>query len=237
MILQTAAGYRRWLEGHDGERMTRRGMVKIGSGSFATPGSKIAATVRLAKQVEIAASHEVEACSHQANRAVAEVVRLPGWARRNVRAAKQHARDVSIRFAGVASIKRSQSEPEPSTLVLRKAIGCTATTRSARSKPPQAGRSLSSNGEACIDRNDNCCRRVGARGVDEHGGQSTVEIVDEPIFAFDGSTLEYRSQAADATRIIEQLWCSCDNNRRRIEARQPDQRRSVPAEHRIDRET
>ena len=73
--------------------------------------SRIAATVRLAKQVEIAASHEVKACSHQADRAVAEVVRLPGWARRNVRAAKQHARDVSIRFAGDASIKRSQSEP------------------------------------------------------------------------------------------------------------------------------
>lgn len=91
--------------------------------------------VRLAKQVEIAASHEAEACSHQADRAVADVVRLPGWARRNVRAAKQYARDVSIRFAGDASIKRSQNEPEPSTLVLRKAIGCTA-TRSASSKPP-----------------------------------------------------------------------------------------------------
>jgi hypothetical protein len=211
-------------------------MVKIGSGSFATPGSKIAATVRLAKQVEIAASHEVEACSHQANRAVAEVVRLPGWARRNVRAAKQHARDVSIRFAGEVAIERPQRKREPSTLVLCKMIGCTA-TRSARSKPPKAGRSLSSSGEACIKRNHDCCRRVGARGVDEHDGQSTVEIVDKPIFAFGGSALEYRSQAADAARIIEQLWCSCENNRRGIEARQPDQRRSVPAEFRIDRET
>lgn len=192
--------------------------------------------MRVAEQIEITASHKMETRSHQADRAVADVVRLPGWARRNVRAAKQHARDVSIRFAGDASIKRSQSEPEPSTLVLRKAIGSTA-TRSASSKPPQTSRSFSPCGEACIKRNHDCCRLVGACGVDEHGGQSIVEIVDEPIFAFDGSTLEYWSQAADVARIIEQLWCSCDNNRRGIEARQPDQRRSVPAQLRIDRET
>jgi hypothetical protein len=131
--------------------------------------SSVARKAGLSQQIEIAAPHEAKACSRQADRAVTEVIRLPGWAGWNAGGTEQHARDLSIRFAGDVSIERAQSKHEPSTLVQGNTIGWPA-RRSPRSNPPQAGRSLCSRSEPCIKGNDDCRRRIGARGVDEHRG-------------------------------------------------------------------
>jgi hypothetical protein len=58
------------------------------------------AAVRMPEQVEIAALHEIKARSHQADRTVAEVVRLPGRAGWDARYTEQDAPDLPVRLAG-----------------------------------------------------------------------------------------------------------------------------------------
>jgi hypothetical protein len=120
--------------------------------------------------------------------------------------------------------------------VLRKIVG-RAAGRSARGAAPQTKRSVDPRSEVSIKRNDDRGRRGGARAVDEHGGQSTIDIVDEPVLAFDGTALEYWNQTGDVVRVTKELRRWCNNDRGRVEVRQPDQRSLVCAQLRIDRET
>jgi hypothetical protein len=134
----------------------------------------------VAQQIEVTAAHEIEARTHQADRAVSEVVRLPSWARGHARRAEQHARDVAIRFAGEAPVERPQGQDKPSTLVLRKTTR-RMSPRAADRKAPQAGGSFSSCDEVSVEWNDDRCRCSSARTADEHRRQATIGIVDEPV--------------------------------------------------------
>jgi hypothetical protein len=180
--------------------------------------------------------HEIKARSHQADRAVAEVVRLPGRTGWNARYAEQDARDLPVRLAGEMPIERSQAKHESSTLMLRKMIGRTSTWP-AHGKPPQAGRGLGSRYEVLIEGNHDGCGRIGARAIGKQGCEPAISVVDEPIFALDDTPLEYWSQAADVTRIAEDHRRWCNNNRRGINAWPPDQRGAICWQIRIDRET
>jgi hypothetical protein len=198
--------------------------------------SLVFAPTLMPKQIEIAALHEIEARSHQADRAVAEVVRLPGPAGWNARYAEQDARDLPVRLAGEMSIERPQATHESSALMLRKMIGRTPTWP-AHGKPPQAGRSLGPRDEVLIEWDNDRCRRVGARAIGKQRCEPAIGVVDEPIFALDDTPLEYWSQAADVTRIAEGHRRWRNNNCRGINAWPPDQRCAICWQIRIDRET
>jgi hypothetical protein len=150
--------------------------------------------------------------------------------------AKQCSGNLSICRASEVPIESSQRERKSSTLGLREMIGRTAPWPTAR-EPPEASRGLGSCGKISTKWNDDRRRCIGPRGIDEYGCQPAVDIIDEPIFAFDRDTPKCWRQPADAARFSENLWRWCNSNCRRVEARQPDERCLVPPQLRIDRET
>lgn len=174
----------------------------------------------LTEEVEIAAAHEVETGSHQTNAAVPDIMCLPGRPGRNARCTEQGPRDLSICCAGEVTVERLQRKREPSALMRGQTIGSTL-THSVRSKPSQANCRLNSRGEACVERNDDRCWRVGARPVHEYGGQSILDTVEKQVLALGGDTPECWGEVADADRIDKHRWRRRDDNGRRIKSWQP----------------
>ena len=84
-------------------------MVKIRGAAFATLDYELA-TLRMAQQIKIAAAHEAKTRSHQADRAVTDVVCLPGRTGWNASRAEQGPCDVSVGFATLMGVERTQDE-------------------------------------------------------------------------------------------------------------------------------
>jgi hypothetical protein len=175
-----------------------------------------------AQQLQISALHQIETHSHEADRAISQIMGFPGWAGWDVRCAKQCLGNLSICRTGKVPIERPQRERKSSTLGLREMIGRTAPWPTA-CKSPKASRSLGSCGEISVERNDDRRGRIGPRGIDEDCCQPVIAMIDEPIFAFDCGAPDCWFQPADAARFSEYLRCRCNNDRRGIEARQPDE--------------
>src|SRR5260370_35138173 len=81
-------------------------MVKTGGRVFATPRR----APLLAQQVEIAASHQLHTGAHQANGAVAQVMRLPAGTGWNARVAEQSRRNDAIGLASKAALERADRQ-------------------------------------------------------------------------------------------------------------------------------
>lgn len=80
----------------------------------------------MSQQVEVAASHQLEAGPRKTNGAVAQLVCLPAGTGGNTRAAKQALRNRAIAFTSQAAIERAECKPKPVTPLAREAIGWTA---------------------------------------------------------------------------------------------------------------
>ena len=131
--------------------------MKIKSAAFATPELRRIAVLRMAKQIEIAAAHEAKTRSHQPDRAVTDVVRLPGRAGRNACCAEQSPCDVSISFATLVGVERAQDERK--TLAPLRADGIRRTVApSTHGDTPQTSGGSGSCGEICIKGDNDCCR-------------------------------------------------------------------------------
>ena len=80
-------------------------------GEIATPALS-PATVGMEQQPEVAAFHQAEAVSHQADRAIAGIVGLPGAAREAAKG-EENFRDLAIACLVETTIERTQGEKEP----------------------------------------------------------------------------------------------------------------------------
>jgi hypothetical protein len=69
-------------------------------------------TTGVAQKVEIAAPHEFQSGAHQANRAIAQVMRLPGRSRWHAPFTEQDLRDGAIALASEAAIQGAQRKDE-----------------------------------------------------------------------------------------------------------------------------
>jgi hypothetical protein len=63
-----------------------------------------------AEKLEVAAAHQIQPGTHQANCSVAEVMRLPRGARRHAAFAEYRLRNRAIGFAGKVCIERAEGE-------------------------------------------------------------------------------------------------------------------------------
>ena len=80
-------------------------------GEIATPALS-PATVGMEQQPEIAAFHQAEAISDEADRAVAEIMGLPGAAREAANG-EEDFRDLAVACLVETAVERTQGEKEP----------------------------------------------------------------------------------------------------------------------------
>jgi hypothetical protein len=172
---------------------------------------------RISQQVEIASLHQLQAGARQTNGPVAQLVCLPAWTGRNARRAEQSLRDGPISFASKAAVKRTEGKPKPVTSLPGQTIRRTA-ARSAGGEAPQAQCGIGARGEVRVERDEDRRWRRGARS-DEHRGQTSITVANEPIVAVIRGALECRRRQANAARISESLRRRRDENCARIEMR------------------
>lgn len=82
-----------------------------GGGEIATRALS-PATVGMEQQPEVAAFHEAEAVSDQADRAIAEIMGLPGAAREAANG-EEGFRDLAVACLIETTVERTQGEKEP----------------------------------------------------------------------------------------------------------------------------
>jgi len=176
-------------------------MVKTGGGVFATPTTAplTSPSARMAQKVEIAAVHQVQAGAHQSDRPVAQVVRLPSFARQRPDFAKQDLGDHPISLTGEMAVERAESKHQPSAPLRREAVRRTVATLSGDAAPQLQGR-VSAHREVCIKRDDSRRGRCGVDTADQHGSDTTIFIADEPIVAIWSMARECRCQLANIVR-------------------------------------
>src|SRR5215470_14979286 len=114
------------------------GMVKITGDEFATPENRVLSPtlVRITQQIEVSASHQLQAATAEPDGPIAQIVRLPGRPGCNACFAEQALGDDTIRVAGQAPIERAEGKDESLTLLGRQTI-LWLTTGLARGGAPQ----------------------------------------------------------------------------------------------------
>ena len=112
-----------------------------------------------------------------------------------------------------------------------------AAVRSSHDDAPQPSCRIGAHGEVCVERDDGCDRRARPSTMNEQHGRSAVMLVDKPIFAVSRAALKQRRNRAEVARISERPWRWGNDNGARIEFGQPNDRRSIRSQIRIDRET
>ena len=80
-------------------------------GEIATP-ALLPTTVGMEQQPEVAAFHQAEAVSNQADRAIAEIMGLPGAAREAANG-EEDFRDLAVACLVETAVERTQGEKEP----------------------------------------------------------------------------------------------------------------------------
>jgi hypothetical protein len=81
---------------------------------FTTPCDRTLSphTTRVAQEIEIAAPHELQSGAHQANRAIAQIMCLPGRSRWHSPRTEQSLGDGAIALAGEAAVQGAQRKYE-----------------------------------------------------------------------------------------------------------------------------
>jgi len=187
------------------------------------------------QEVEIAALHQLHAGPHQANGPVTQVVCLPAGTDRDACAAEQSRRDDAIGLAGKARVQRAEGKDKAVTSLPRQPIRRSAAP-SADSETPEAQCRINACVEIRIERNDDRGWQIRVCAANEQGGQSTVTVIEDPMFAVDGGARECPREQADWTGVSEGLRRRRDENGAWIEMRQPDDRCAVRSKIRMDRE-
>ncbi len=103
-----------------------------GGGEIATQALS-AATVGMEQQPEIAAFHQAEAVSNQADRAIAEIMGLPGAARQAAHG-EEDFRDLAVACLIETTVERTQSEEEPVRLARDSVAGSGPGSRPVRAR-------------------------------------------------------------------------------------------------------
>ena len=191
--------------------------------------------MRMTQQIEVSAAHQFQAAAAEPDGPIAQIVCLPGRPSCNARFAEQALGNDAIRVVGQASIERAEGKYESLTLLERQRP-LWSTPGPARGDAPQTQRRIGPRGEIGVQRNHNGRRRRSVCTADEHHGQTTTTVIDEPMLTFGGLAREYRRQGADRVRIGERLRSRRNEHSAGIEMRQPDYRRSIGLKIRIDRE-
>ena len=138
-------------------------MVMSRGGEIATQALS-AATVRMEQQPEIAAFHQAEAISDQADRAIAEIMGLPGAAREAAKG-EEDFRDLAIACLIETTVERTQGKKEPVSPRPRQGRRIRAWI-SSRQSAPEAKRRVGAEVEQLVERQDDA-RRLPVRGLDD----------------------------------------------------------------------
>jgi hypothetical protein len=109
----------------------------------------------MARQVELAASHQSDTCARQHDGAVAQVMRLPRASGRDAGRAEKPLRDSAIPLAGQPAIEGAERQNQPPTSLYRQ-VRRGSLLRLAPRKPPEAERGIGSDREITIKRNERC---------------------------------------------------------------------------------
>jgi hypothetical protein len=105
------------------------------------------------KEINVAATHQVQPRTHQPNRSVPEVMRFPGGSRWHAAFAEHCSCDRAIGPTVEARVERAQNERKSPVLWQRETVR-RAVERSPSDGLPQAKRSVSAGGEVVIERDD-----------------------------------------------------------------------------------
>jgi hypothetical protein len=143
----------------------------------------------LGEKFEVATPHKVEPGTEQPDGPVAEVVCLPGRARRHTAFPKQPLRNRAIGFAGEACIKRAENEHQ--SLAPRRREAIRRADGSLGQAPPQTKRSVSSGWEILIEGNDRGRGRRSRSTANEYNRGAVSRTADDPVFAVACGTEEY----------------------------------------------
>jgi len=91
-------------------------------------------------------------------------------------------------------------------------------------------------GEIRVKRDDDSRGRVRVGIADQQRGQTAVTVIDDPVFAVDGSARECRRKRADRAGVPERLRRLSNENGAWIKVREPDYWSVIRPKIRIDRE-
>ena len=191
--------------------------------------------MRMTQQIEVSATHQLQAAAAEPDGPIAQIVRLPSRPSCSGRFAEQALGNDAVRVASQAPIERAERKYESSTLLERQRPLWSA-TGPAHGGAPQMQRRIGARGEIGVQRNHNGRRCRSVCTADEHNGQTATTVIDEPMLISGSLAREYRRQGANRARIRERLWSRCNEHGAGIEMRQPDYRRAICLKIRIDRE-
>lgn len=143
-----------------------------------------AAAVGMEQQPEVAAFHQVEAISDQADRAIAEIVGLPGAAREAAEG-EEDFRDLAIACLIETTIERPQGEEEP--LPPRPGQGCRNRAGiSSRQSAPEAKRRVGAEVEQPV-KGENDARRLPVRRLDDVQAEQIFAPLDQALGSLFGN--------------------------------------------------
>lgn len=172
-----------------------------GGGEIATQALS-AATVGMEQQPEIAAFHQAEAVSNQADRAIAEIMGLPGAAREAANG-EEDFRDLAVACLIETTVERTKSEEKPVPPRPRK--GCRVRAGiSLGQGTPEAKRRVGAEVEQLVERQDDA-RRLPVRGLDDVQTEQIFAPLDQALgslFGDDGT----ESWRLNALVRIGEIW-------------------------------